>query len=537
MMLKRLVFVGIASAILFSGLACGSFAGTAPRIPLLQRMKGALETALPDNMELLILNPDTETIGVAVAETRFTPPPTTAAKGAMGQLGESSATVTSTVEWLMLPAGEVSTPAPTLMILFNTPTPGVEIVPTTLLPEPTVGLPPSAAETGPIVITLPAPIATETPIPIIVAPAITSTPLPTISSKPASEPRGAKVGNAPEIIWIDDEPGWPRSRVMGWRGGVSYALLGDKNYVSRVLEFNVSPGGEWLAYTTIDSSGIRQVNTTTGEQREIKPKYPWWCYRFPAWSPDGSLLAFVAGADSAPWVSPPGAGLWTSAPDGSDIKQVVEGMSWTNQRILLAGWHPSRKELIYALPNLPGAALPQWFIVALDSGSPQALPLKGALYDVAPDGSWLLGDGFTKNWPEGWQEYSFHVLMRVPIEGSTPKVLTPACRSDILGQISPDGSRIAFLSMPTIGPTCPPQSGPVAYELWVMNSDGSERRQVPVEGFVGRNSPQWSPDGMYVYCCVWDNTGSALWKADASGVAPGAKLPQTEGADRFAVVR
>ncbi len=536
-MLRRLVFVGIAGVLLFSALACSSFADTASRIPFLQRGPRAIGTAIPDNTTSVALNQEAETTQPVVSPVRFNSTPAAEARGAMTQVDESNQTATPTIEWLMLPAGVDSTPAPTLIIRFNTPTPMVEVMPTALLPQPTAGLPPTSADSGPVVITLPAPPPTATPIPIIISPAPSPVVPLVTASPPVPETGGAVAGTAPEIIWIDDEPGWPRSKVMGWRGGVSYSLFGDKNYISRVLEFNVSPRGDWLAYTTIDSSGIRQVNTTTGEQREIKPKYAWWCYRFPAWSPDGTLLAFVAGADSAPWVSPPGAGLWTSAPDGSNIKQVVDRVGWANQRILLAGWHPFRNELIYALPNLPGALLPEWFVVALDSGSPQALPLKGTLYDVAPDGSWLLGDGFTKNWPEGRQEHSFNVLMRVPVDGATPQVLTPACRSDIMGQISPDGSRIAFLSMPTIGPFCPPQSGPITYELWVMNSDGSGRRQIPVEGFVGRNSPQWSPDGMYIYCCMWDNTGSALWKADASGATPGIKLPQTEGADRFAVVR
>ncbi len=54
---------------------------------------------------------------------------------------------------------------------------------------------------------------------------------------------------------------------MRWSNGASYPLFADKDYTSWIGEFNVSPGGAWLAYTTMDSPNIWQVNTTSGEQR------------------------------------------------------------------------------------------------------------------------------------------------------------------------------------------------------------------------------------------------------------------------------
>lgn len=536
-MLRRIVFVGVIGVLAFSGLACSSLDPSALPRPFLGRAAEAPQDTAADVATTIVLPQETLAMAPAISEALATPTATDGAKGAMIQLDELSQADAPTAEWPMLPAGDISTPPATLIIRFNTPTLVIKVVPTTSLPQPTQGAMPTPSVPKPIVITLPAPPPASTPIPIVISPAPTSSPAPIIVVPPAPSGQDTVVAGAPQVIWIDDMPGRPRSKVMGWQGGTSHSLFGDKDYTNRVLEFSASPGGDWLAYTTIDHSGIQQVSTTTGEQREISPKYPWWCYRFPAWSSDGALLAFVAATDSAPWVSPPGAGLWTSAPDGTDLKQAVKGLGWANEKVLLAGWHPLKQELVYALPGAPRALLPQWFSAPIDTGNPQSLPLMGTLYDVAPDGSWLLGDGFTTDWPEGRQEHSLNVLMRVPIDGSTPKVLTPACRSDIMGQISPDGSRIAFLSMPTISLACPPVSGTITYELWVMNGDGDGRHQIQIEGIIGRNSPQWSPDGSSVFYSAWDNTGSALWQADASGATPVTKLPQTEGVDRFTVVR
>lgn len=516
-MLRRSAILLVAGLLLGSTLACNFpfIAGLPlPNIPIVNPAPLEIPTAVS-----LV----SETVASAEAQMDAgTPPMISAAlsatpvevKGAAGTLDE--------------PVG-TETMVPTMEIRFNTPTP-LAIVESTLVSLPTIASEPTSTKLPlPAVELVPSPIAQPTiPLP-------TPIPLPAPVVTVPSAPQLA--GDVPQVIWIEDLPGRPHSSVMAWRGGVSHPLFADEKYISRVLEFNVSADGTWLAYTTADTSSVWQVNTITGEQREIAPKYPWWCFRFPAWSPHGDLLAFVAGANSAPWASPSGAGLWVSQPDGSDMHQVGEGIGWANQQVLLAGWQPNGQELLYSVPDLPGMPLPQWRSVSVATGESERLPLKGSLFDVAPDGSWLLGDGFTIEWPGGRQEFSYNVLIRIPVDGSTPQVLTPACRSDIMGQVSPDGARIAFLSMPSLGFNCPRLSGPITYELWVMNSDGTDRRQIEIEGIIGSNSPQWSPDGSAVYYSAWDSTGSSLWMADAAGVTPPVRLEQTEGVDRFAVVK
>ena len=94
--------------------------------------------------------------------------------------------------------------------------------------------------------------------------------------------------------------------------------------------------------------------------------------------------------------------------------------------------------------------------------------------DVAPDGKTiaftLLGDIYT-----------------LPIEGGTPKRISEGLSWDVQPRFSPDGSRIAFTSDRGGGDN-----------IWVMNADGSDKRQVTKEDFRLLNQPAWSPDGRFI---------------------------------------
>ncbi len=94
--------------------------------------------------------------------------------------------------------------------------------------------------------------------------------------------------------------------------------------------------------------------------------------------------------------------------------------------------------------------------------------------DVSPDGQTvifdMLGDIYT-----------------MPIEGGTATALTSGLSWSMQGRFSPDGKQIAFIS---------DESG--ADNLWVMNADGSEPRQVSSEKVNLVHNPNWSPDGDYI---------------------------------------
>ena len=88
--------------------------------------------------------------------------------------------------------------------------------------------------------------------------------------------------------------------------------------------------------------------------------------------------------------------------------------------------------------------------------------------DVSPDGRTiaftLLGDIYT-----------------VPITGGAAKRIAQGMAWEVHPRFSPDGSRIAFTSDRGGG-----------NNIWIMNADGSDKRQLTKESFRLLNQPTWS---------------------------------------------
>lgn len=95
--------------------------------------------------------------------------------------------------------------------------------------------------------------------------------------------------------------------------------------------------------------------------------------------------------------------------------------------------------------------------------------------DVSPDGKMivfeLLGDIYT-----------------LPIEGGTAKLIDGGMAFDSQPKFSPDGKWIAFIS---------DREG--SENVWVMHPDGSGAKQVSKDPNNEFASPNWAPDGNYVY--------------------------------------
>jgi imidazolonepropionase-like amidohydrolase/Tol biopolymer transport system component len=140
--------------------------------------------------------------------------------------------------------------------------------------------------------------------------------------------------------------------------------------------------------------------------------------------------------------------------------------------------------------NPTGATLKQ---VAIDTDEGSWMDL-----DVSPDGRTiaftLLGDIYT-----------------MPIAGGTPRRIAEGLAYEVHPRFSPDGKRIAFTSDRGGGDN-----------IWVMNSDGSDKRQVTKEDFRLLNQPTWSPDGRFIAAKKHFTTGRSLgtgeiWLYHASG--------------------
>lgn len=90
-------------------------------------------------------------------------------------------------------------------------------------------------------------------------------------------------------------------------------------------------------------------------------------------------------------------------------------------------------------------------------------------------------------------------IYTMPIAGGTPTRIAEGLAYEHQPRFSPDGRRIAFTSDRGGGDN-----------IWVMNVDGSDKRQVTKEDFRLLNQPSWSPDGKFIVAKKHFTTGRSL---------------------------
>jgi Tol biopolymer transport system component len=84
---------------------------------------------------------------------------------------------------------------------------------------------------------------------------------------------------------------------------------------------------------------------------------------------------------------------------------------------------------------------------------------------------------------------AFLGIFKFRSDGTHPRRIsptTPDCAADLEPRWSPDGDRIVFQHAEDFG-----------LSLWIMNSDGSQRRQLTPAG-MDAGAPDWSPDGQRI---------------------------------------
>ena len=133
--------------------------------------------------------------------------------------------------------------------------------------------------------------------------------------------------------------------------------------------------------------------------------------------------------------------------------------------------------------------------------------------DVSPDGKRIVFDLFGD-------------IYLMPIDGSGDSPATRLAGGpvfDMQPRFSPDGSRIAFTS---------DRDG--LWNIWTMNPDGKEAKQISRERRWFVNSPAWSPDGQYIYArrhFVKERSAGAgeIWMYHSAGPSDGLQVTERTG--------
>lgn len=235
-----------------------------------------------------------------------------------------------------------------------------------------------------------------------------------------------------------------------------------------------APDGESLAIVDRPSPGspasIFGLSLRTGERRRITtPPAGFPGDDYPAFSPDGKLLAFsrLSGFSAAD--------LHVVSLSSGKVRRLtfdglsVEGLSWT----------PDSREIVFS--SRRGGSINSLWRIAASGGVPQSVsPTAEELTSPAVSSS----NGrlaYTRALDDIniWSitlDAAGRAVSKAPLIASTFRDSDP--------DYSPDGSKIAFVSG---------RAG--SFGIWVSNNDGSNPRLIFDGGPYVSGSPHWSPDG------------------------------------------
>jgi dipeptidyl aminopeptidase/acylaminoacyl peptidase len=297
----------------------------------------------------------------------------------------------------------------------------------------------------------------------------------------------------------------------------------------------ISPDGRTIAYvrksndimTDKARSTIWLVDVASGQQRPLLAGTG--SYSSPRWSPDGTRLAYVAAQDGAAqlyvrWMASGESARITGLPDSPD------SIAWSpdGRRIAYSMFVPDEGLKLGKAPDKPEGA--KWaeplqiidavtyrfdgagyfkpgylqiFWVPSDGGAPTELTFgatnAGAQVSWTPDSrAVLFSANLNKDWERAVNEAEIY---RVGIDGGAPVALTDRKGPDLQPAVSPDGRLVAYVGFTDEG------KANQDTKLYVMNLDGSGKRELTGNFDRAVGNPVWSADSRTIYV-QYDEHGS-----------------------------
>jgi TolB protein len=204
-----------------------------------------------------------------------------------------------------------------------------------------------------------------------------------------------------------------------------------------------------------DGSGLAQL-TDTPDEREICPDV----------SPDGTQLAFCKSADG-------GFEIWTADIDGSNQRQLTD----LGSGALFPDWSPQGDRIVFSLSQGPSGPSSLRLVDAASGEVTTLLEDDGPVEypTFSPEGSTVL---YTKSGQ----------LWTIDVEtGQSTQLTTDSTQKDPTPDWSPDGTRIAYHA-----------NSAGDDDIWIMNADGTDQRNLTAAARAAELGTAFSPDGQYI---------------------------------------
>jgi dipeptidyl aminopeptidase/acylaminoacyl peptidase len=271
----------------------------------------------------------------------------------------------------------------------------------------------------------------------------------------------------------------------------------------------------------------------------------------PLFSPDGKRLAF-AGRQGE------NTGLFVAHADGSDVT-FLTSWSGTNSPLPGAGkdmtWSPDGKQLAF-ISSTPGSAAAdangdpmvitrylykpdagegmtrfndnqRLHIFTVDVASKQVRQLTKGDYDEhsidwSPDGKEIL---FASNREPNQDEFFNYDIFALQVADNSMRRLTATEYIEYEPLWSPDGKHIVYRG--TRRGVTDRETTMEDTHVWVMNADGSDRREIGAALDNRQGTPQWAPDGRAVYFTVQERGSVRLARLPVAGGKPEYVLKDT----------
>lgn len=263
----------------------------------------------------------------------------------------------------------------------------------------------------------------------------------------------------------------------------------------------------------MEADGSNQANLTSSTDRnEVNP----------AWSPDGTRLAYFEGTNGI-------FNLRIMGADGSNQSAIIT-TTFSYPYASVPTWSPGGTQIAF-VGNNPGSPVSiQADIVVIDLTTGSETTITGpvlfgnSLADAdeiepawSPDGGKIAFAGVRlEDYPDpitgGTTQGAQWEIVTVNPDGSGEQILSVGDRGSDRAQFleedrapswSPDGRMLVFMSQAQVPSCCGP------WQIWAVNRDGTAATNLTADPTVNDLWPTWSPDGTQILFFRFDSTGGA----------------------------